>query len=393
MSRCLHVALAFGIALSAVIPAAAQEKAKEPYELVRDLGALQDQTVRGDAAAHSQQRKLTVEIAERMASFDAAVWRDPRNVRAIVTYVLSGGEPRVLKSLFAQKALPGVDEKLLNGALAYAEGRNTDALELLGAIDARSLEANLGAHVALVQAALVAGKDPKRAITLLDDARLLAPGTVIEDGALRRQVFAVAASGDVIGFETLASQYLRRFPNSIYAGSFRDQFVMEVVSERYGQAPERLQRLDSVLQGLDGDNRRQYLLAIAQEAVTRGRVALARYAAANAVPLTSEGSLDHMRAKLYEAAALIVTDDYEKGFATLQFLDKSQLEARDAALLDIALAVAAEVRRQPEAVEDAPSISVAKDTDQKTPLPGLRIVERAQQVIARADAMLSERAK
>ena len=207
---------------------------------------------------------------------DPSVWGDPTNVRAVVMYVLSGGEPRVLKGLFGRRSLPGVDEKLLNGALAYSEGRDADAAELLAAVDVRTLERNLGAHVALAQAVLLVAKDPKKAIALLDDARLLSPGTIIEEAALRRQASAVAAAGDTSAYNTLASHYLRRFPNSVYANSFREQFAVEVAGDRYGQAPEQLAKLEAMLDGLDVASRRQSYLLIAHQAVTGGRVELAR---------------------------------------------------------------------------------------------------------------------
>lgn len=226
-----------------------QEAAKQPFELVRSLRALQDRIAQGDTAAHAAQRKLVAEIAEEMVAANATVWSDPRNARAAIIYALSGGEPRVLKPLFRVRALPGIDDKLLNGALAYSEGRNAEAAELLANIDPRALDPSLGGHVALVRSTLVAGKDAAKAIPLLDDARLLAPGTLVEEAALRRQTFLVAVAGDRDGFEMLASQYMRRFPNSVYAGSFREQYAMEITGERY--AAERLPRLEATLRELE----------------------------------------------------------------------------------------------------------------------------------------------
>jgi chemotaxis protein MotC len=389
--RTWQATLIVGLCLVLTPRAAGEEVARQPYELVRALNALQDESVRGNAEAHARQRQLISRLAQDLLSADAEAWKDPRNVKAAVVYALSGGEPRVLKSLFALRQLPGVDEKLLNAALAYSEGRSTDALELLNQIDARALDPGLGARVALVHSGLVATKDPKSAIRLLEGARLLAPGTVVEDAALRRQVFVVVGLGDFDAFEMLASQYMRRFPNSIYANTFREQFASEVAGNRYGQDADRLHRLEAMLEGVDIANRRHCYLLIAQEAVMRGRVELARLAARKAVRLTAGDSADHARSRVYEAATLIVTEDYESGVAALMTIDKAGLDARDAELLDAAFAVAEEVRR-PSGAYDASAplpeeVVPGAKGDPAASKP--KSVELAQKVVARVDAILA----
>ena len=391
MRRIWQATLLIGICLTPAPQAHGDETAKQPYELVRALNALQDESTRGNAEAHIRQRQLISLLAQQLVSADAAAWKDPKNVKAAVVYALSGGEPRVLKSLFGLRLLPGVDEKLLNAALAYSEGRNADALELLSHIDARTLDPGLGARVALVHSGLMAAKDPKRAVALLDEARLLAPGTVVEDAALRRQAFVVAGLGDFDAFGMLASQYMRRFPNSVYANTFREQFASEVAGDKYGQDAERLRRLEATLEGIDVANRRHCYLLIAQEAVTRGRVELARLAARHAVRLTADDEVNHGRSRVYEAAALVVTEDYESGVAALMSIDKTGLDPRDAELLQAAFAVAEEVRRPPsthEATVSSPDSMIAAKSE---PVPEkLKAVELAQKMVARVDAILAE---
>lgn len=385
-------ALIAGLCLSSMPHAIGEEAARQPYELVRSLNALQDESTRGNPEAHARQRQLVSRLANEFLAADPAVWNDPRNVKAAVVYALSGGEPRVLKSLFALRQLPGVDEKLLNAALAYSDGRSADALELLSQINARVLDPGLGARVALVHAGLVATKDPKRAVPLLDEARLLSPGTVVEDAALRRQAFVVAGLGDFDAFEMLASQYLRRFPNSIYANAFREQFAAEVAGSRYGQDAERLHHLEVMLEGVDLANRRHCYLLIAHEAVMRGRVELARLAARHAVRLTAGDNANHTRSRVYEAAVLIVSEDYDAGVASLRDIDKTGLGARDAELLDAAFAVAEEVRR-PAGAYDAggpPPEEPAPDAGSQLAAPKSKSVELAQRVVARVDAILAE---
>jgi chemotaxis protein MotC len=356
---------------------------------VRSLNALQDESTRGNAEAHAQQRQWISRLAEEFLSVDAEAWKEPRNVRSAVVYALSGGEPRVLKSLFSLRQLPGVDEKLLNAALAYSEGRNTDALELFSLIDARTLDPGLGARVALVHAGLVVAKEPNSAIPLFEQARLLAPGTVVEDAALRRQVFVMAGLREFDAFEILASQYMRRFPSSIYAGAFREQLANEVTSLRYGPDEERLPRLEALLDGVDSANRRQCYLLILQEAVVKGRVELARLAARHAVRLTVGDSASHVRSRVYEAAVLIVTEDYEKGATALKDIDKTVLDVRDAELLEAAFAVAEEVRRPAVPDAGAPPPEELAPAAKGDPPGKLKSVELAQKAMARVDELLA----
>ena len=158
-------------------------------------------------------------------------WKDPRNARAAVVFVLSGGSARVLQKLMRSGASADINEKLIKGALAYGEGRHDEAAELLAGIDARALDPGMAGHVAYVQGELAARKEPAKALVHLDEARLLSPGTIVEEAALRRQIALLAAAGSADRYEALATQYLRRFPNSVYAGGFRQQFALAIAGE------------------------------------------------------------------------------------------------------------------------------------------------------------------
>src|SRR5262249_40249019 len=131
MSAALRLApFLLGLAAALAGEASAQEQ-KSPYELVRTLRSVHDQVVQGSSSAHSFQRDLLARIARELATVDNAAWQEPRNGRAVIVYVLSGGDPRVLRNLLPLAPLPGIDDKLLKGTLAYGEGRNVEALELL----------------------------------------------------------------------------------------------------------------------------------------------------------------------------------------------------------------------------------------------------------------------
>jgi chemotaxis protein MotC len=378
----LLLAAAFAPAIAYV-----QEAPREPSELIRTLRILQDQVAYGSTSAHATQRSLLAQVADEMARAAPDMWKEPRNARAAVAFVLSGGDARVLRKVLGLGAMSGLDESLVRGALAYGEGRSAEAAKLLGRIDARALDASLAGHVALVQSELVAKAEPAKALALLDDARLLAPGTLIEEAALRRQVTALAASGDADRFALLSRAYLRRFPKSVYAGSFRRQFAVDAASGEHAGDPTHIMRLEATLAALDPDDRRDVYLTIAREAVLGGKVELARSAAASAVRLFPEGSAERLRAQLYEAAALVVTEAFPRAVSTLEAVDTARLQTEDAELLDAAAEVAGKVRRLP-ASEEASSGTDAEDI-----AAAFKAAGRAREAIALVDKLIGETGK
>jgi chemotaxis protein MotC len=368
---------------SACAPALGQERAATPSELVRSLRAAQDKVALGDVDAHVALRALLVDVGGQLLAIKPEVWKEPGNARAAVAFVLSGGDGRLLRRVVALGPLPGVSDKLLQGVLARGEGRPGEAAELLLPIDARSLDPSIAGHVALVQAELVAKKDPKKAVAFLDDARLLAPGTLIEEAALRRQVGIVAAIGEFDRFEMLAANYMRRFPRSIYAAAFRRQFAADMAGRDDAAEPSRLERMSAVLEAMGPAERRDAYLSIAREALARGKVELARFAAGGAARLAGGEEADRRRAKLYEGAALVATADFEAAMATLQALDEAQLAEEDLALLEAARAVGAEVAR-PTPSAEATGPKPAEDM-----AAAFKVADTARGAIARADELIA----
>jgi chemotaxis protein MotC len=375
--------LAAGLILAGIAvatPVLAQSGKGAPFELVRALQTLQDQIARGNPRAHAHQRVLLARIAEQFGAINPEVWKEPRNARALVAFALSGGDARVVKKLMDSGVAFGVDEKLLKGAVAYGEGRKEEAQQLLAGIEARSQDAGIAGLVAFVQSELALPKEVDKALVHLDDARLLAPGTLIEEAALRRQTALLAAAGKADRYEALAALYLRRFPYSLYAGGFRHQFAAAIAGSPNGADPARLAWLQSMLGGMGSAERRDVYLAMAKIALVNGKVEMARFAAASAVQLTQEESPEHERARVYQGAALVATEEFERGIELLGGIEKGRLGEDDARLLEAALAVADQVRRMP----GPPDAEAAPPP----PAPG-PMLERAQRMIAEVDQMLN----
>ena len=379
-------------------PAAAEtvQPTYDPVELVRTLRSVQDQMVLGSRGAYGAHRKVMAAVFEQLAKTPSESWRDSHYLRAGILFTLSGGDTRVARRVLGLSDLPAEEERLLKGALAYAEGRNTEASELLSGIDAFSLDTSIAGHVALAQGTILAKDEPKRAASRLEIARLLAPGTLVEEAALRREIMLLSATEDFDRFETLSGRYLRRYRNSIYADAFRRQLAVELAGMKVWDDPQRLARLEKMVDGLDASEKQDLYLAMAQAGILKGQVGLTRFAAQHASVSKADGAASTSQARVYEAAALIVTDKYESGVSQLQRVDRSTLAPQDAELLDAALKIAGQIRRSPDpglAMPTEPPAESASVRERDLAAAGARVVKLAQGTMAKVDGMLNTRSR
>lgn len=315
----------------------------EPYELVRALQAVQDGIANGDTAAHGSHIALIRQIGEKFLAADAGVWSNPQNGQAVVIYLLSGGAPQIVRKLPRDKM--NIDERLFNGALAYVEGRQDEARELLKDVKPRAIPSGLGGQVALVQGALFARAEASFAIERLDDARLLLPGTLVEEAALRREILLVGQAEDFDKFEFLTLAYIRHYRNSIYAGDFWQRFSTGLTQSSLALDERRFARITALLEQIDRASRLKLHLVIARAAMLRGRLTVTRLASERALTLSADASADRERAHLFRGASRALTDEYDGGLAELKALDRSKLPERDVPLLNATVQLALDIRK------------------------------------------------
>jgi chemotaxis protein MotC len=368
--------------------AAARRRPDGPVAWVRTLQLLQDQVAAGSLAAHKSQPLLIARINADLLSAAPDVWADQHNVHAAIVFALSGGGPAILRWLTTQARLGDADATLARGALAYVEGREAEANRLLLDIDAAPLPLTLSAAVTLTQASLSVTDNPIRAVSLLDRVRLLLPGTLSEEGALRREIFTLGQIGDLKKFEILAVQYLRRFPHSIYAGNFRQRLAYQLSQFDVGQDPGRFAALNRILDELDAVGRKELYLTIARAAIQAGKTASAILVSEKALALSAPEDADSSRARLYRAAAEIVNlTTFQSGLRTLRTLDRAKLPASDLPLLDAALATADAIGR---GLGGQPSLPAADTASPKPPQAASSPADESASLIPKAQAMIDQ---
>ncbi|WP_372425377.1 chemotaxis protein MotC [Salinarimonas chemoclinalis] len=339
---------------------AAPAAVPEPYALVRTLQALQERVAHGDVEAHRAQRALIGRIALGFEAAPPSAWADARNARAAIAFVLGGGPPQSLEAILASGAEFGAPRTLAQGALAFLQGREVEAREAWREADPLTVGGMLGGQLALAQSALAVREDPAEAMRLLAVARLLAPGTLIEEAALRREVFVAGQSGEVERLEFLAIQYLRRFRHSIYAGNFRQRFATLLTALDFHGDLDRFGRLEAMLERFDGESRRDLYLFFARHSLVHGRPEVARRAATLAHGLAAGDSDAEWRATFYAAASQVTTDRFALAAETLADVDPARLPAPDVALLETVIDLAVQVGA-PIPIAEEPPTDVIED--------------------------------
>ncbi len=306
-------------------------------------------------------------------------------------FVLSGGNVSMLAPLGENLTPKTKEKKLFDGVMAYGKGDTAKAESILLSLDATTFDAMRGGHLSLAQALLASRTSPERAFDYFEQARLLLPGTLVEEAALRQVAVLAARTSNNEKLAHAAISYLIRFRRSAYVAGFETQLAVHIVRLPGGDGLVVLQELLAAHPKGWGRCLPCFLAAIAQQAVILGKVELANAAAQAAMPLVAEGTPEKQRLLLYAGAALIVTEDYARGEETLHSVRKTDLDQKDKELLAASLSLAAKLRAIPVLLSRARLNASASDSPKhdRDFLPGARVAE-AKTALAHADAILAK---
>ena len=305
------------IALALVLPCrlcARADSDSAPYAAMRTLQVLQEQVAHGNATAQTAQPQLMAHIA------DGFLGRRPCGVAGAAQRAGRGPVPAQRRPARASSApssngrtFPPEIDRLLKGALAYGEGQDEIARQLLGSVDPQTPADRPWARIwRWCRPPCSATRTPQRRSSSSTSSRLLAPGTLIEEAALRREVFLLIDKGRVDKAMLLSRQYFRRYRTSSYADNFRQRFADAAIRMAVAGNTKQLSQLDSVLNELPASETRAFYLLVARTALFDGKTLGARFAAKKAVALAPKGSAEETRAKLYLAASQVITEEPER---------------------------------------------------------------------------------
>lgn len=368
--------LAAAILAGIGIPALADLPTR-PLGAVRSLHHIQDQIARGDPSAFQLQSSTLRVIDELFASLDADALADPAERRAVLAYAVSGGNPATFARLYDTLARQSdEDEKALAAAIAGALLDKSVSDE--AAASPMVLGGMLGAGLALING--INAETPQEQIGYLQQVTLLAPGTLIEESALRRLMPILSQGHDHKEFLTAASRYARTFVNSPYASDFAVSLVNGGIA--LTRSSDQM-RLAEIIRFMPPAHRRSIVARQMRAATIDGNFALVRFLEAEFVEEIKAGEaaaarrrapaadpVDAMRQRLYVLMANIASADHEAVAAELDAIDAGQLSPADRQLLAVARNVIREMTRsnRPEPAPSAPSgqdtETAATDTDE-----------------------------
>lgn len=335
--------------------ASAQQEGENlaPYQMLRSLQFVQDTVVTGDHSAGEMQRYMIGAIDRRLRSVDPSVYSDPRNVDAALIYAMSGGNPATLEYLVSRDVAGNFDNRVSDILRKYLSGQGVLVANTLKAMVPEYRNERIGPYLALVAGNVAVTNTPLEALELYDWARLTAPGTIVEEAALRRSV-SIAVEADLVDKGlAYARKYARRYVHSPYASQFADLFVLLVV-RHYGKeitAPD----VEGTIAFMDADRQREVYLRIARQAAIAGKNDLARYASEQATGI--KGGADDRNAeqlaRLYGGMADIPSDKVTDAMKAITDLPEANLSPADQALRAAAKAIADAVVRPPVAAASA----------------------------------------
>ena len=325
-----------------------------PYKRIRAIQALEDRVAGGDAVAQAARAKAILRLGQSFAAMPAETWRDLRNARALVAYLFGGGDAAALARAIQPEALHKDAATLYRGALAYAGGDDDGARSLLLPIEAKTLPSGLAGHLALIQATLVEPTDKPKALALLDLTRLLEPGTLVEEAALRKEMSLIGDAGDFEKLNLLERRYQTAFARSIYAESFRQLVGALAAQAAQANALAGNDKLMRLLSPLPREDRRRLYISIARREAVAGHWVSAPFASNEGGKLAEKGTRDEARAQLYYGASALVGAAYDKALASLAAASPERLEERDRILRIAALDMAATMHAAASGQVNAP---------------------------------------
>ncbi|MDQ0319165.1 chemotaxis protein MotC [Pararhizobium capsulatum DSM 1112] len=318
-----------------------------PYKMLRSLQRIQDSIVLGDHSAVEMQRFMLSAIDKRLHEADVKVFDDPRNVDAALIYVMSGGNPETLSYLVSRDISGNFDTRITDALGHYLGGKGGLVVEQLSKAIPEYKNAKIGPYLNLVLGNAMAQQDPKASLKYYDWARLVAPGTNIEEAALRRSLALTARLKDVDKGFSYSLSYARRFLTSPYASQFADIFVDLAVTNYSDKTESKLQE---ILSFMDAPRQREVYLRIARRSAIAGMATLTRLATERAEALSAESDAQpEALASLYSGLVGVPSDGILKAVKDINAIPDDKLSPRDRELRKAAQAVAAEVLRMPTA--------------------------------------------
>jgi chemotaxis protein MotC len=228
-------------------------------------------------------------------------------VNALVLYLLGGGSPSLVAKKISLKGI-SVKNSLLLGVMSFTSGDRLSARKHLGTIDPLMLPPSVGGHIALVQAILAEDSDPSLRLSKLSLARLLLPGSIAEEAALRESAEVAFTAGHFDDLLVILDQYLRRFSKSLYAPTFTERIKLFATNLAKSGGIEIQNKLINVLSESGDSSLTSHFLLMCKDFILQRRLDLSGQIAQSILEKSVSEHL-RIRAILYLVASSPLSAD------------------------------------------------------------------------------------
>ncbi len=381
MMRATHIAgLLMGVSLLLAAGHAEAQSDLPPAKILRSLQFVQDSVVMGDHSARDMQKFLLSAFDTTLRTSDMSVFSDTKNADAALIYIMSGGNPATLNYLVAKDVQGYFDSRVVNVLQKYLSGRGGLVDKVVSDLIPEYRNNRLGPYLMLIAGNIAYTKDPAAALPFFDDARLSAPGTIIEEAALRRSIMATMQLKQPEKGMVYARKYAVRFLHSPYASQFADLFVSLAI-DSFG--PVTTKDIGEIAELMDAERAQEIYLRIARQASLQGKMELAQFAAekANGIAEDTGDTTREPLSKLYSGLSDISGQDVLAAQEKLASIPESELSPRDLALRDAAKTIAEQIMQPPSlaAATTVSSSSGPATEGSRAPAPAGKTEEAASQ--------------
>lgn len=381
MMRATHIAgLLMGVSWLLAAGQAEAQSDLPPAKILRSLQFVQDSVVMGDHSARDMQKFLLSAFDTTLRTSDMSVFSDTKNADAALIYIMSGGNPATLNYLVAKDVQGYFDSRVVNVLQKYLSGRGGLVDKVVSDLIPEYRNNRLGPYLMLIAGNIAYTKDPAAALPFFDDARLSAPGTIIEEAALRRSIMATMQLKQPEKGMVYARKYAVRFLHSPYASQFADLFVSLAI-DSFG--PVTTKDIGEIAELMDAERAQEIYLRIARQASLQGKTELAQFAAekANGIAEDTGDTTREPLSKLYSGLSDISGQDVLSAQEKLASIPESELSPRDLALRNAAKTIAEQIMQPPSlaAATTVSSSSGPATEGSRAPVPAGKTEEAASQ--------------
>ncbi|WP_245495186.1 chemotaxis protein [Agrobacterium cavarae] len=379
--RATHIAgLLMGVSWLLAAGHAEAQSDLPPAKILRSLQFVQDSVVMGDHSARDMQKFLLSAFDTTLRTSDMSVFSDTKNADAALIYIMSGGNPATLNYLVAKDVQGYFDSRVVNVLQKYLSGRGGLVDKVVSDLIPEYRNNRLGPYLMLIAGNIAYTKDPAAALPFFDDARLSAPGTIIEEAALRRSIMATMQLKQPEKGMVYARKYAVRFLHSPYASQFADLFVSLAI-DSFG--PVTTKDIGEIAELMDAERAQEIYLRIARQASLQGKMELAQFAAekANGIAEDTGDTTREPLSKLYSGLSDISGQDVLAAQEKLASIPESELSPRDLALRNAAKTIAEQIMQPPSltAATTVSSSSGPATEGSRAPVPAGKTEEAASQ--------------